>query len=106
MKHGSIAYWDEKFSTCEIAGAVALCVVRDLQVNLFRFGGFPQILVKEIDKNFEITIGIDDEKIVPQSFILQRSEAIKAAKKFQSNISEYDDAIFGRVQDALSKVVG
>lgn len=106
MKYGSTGYFKEKISTCEIAGAVALCAIRDLKVNLFRFGGFPQIVVEKNDSDFKITISITDEKVVSESFVLKRGEAIKAAKMFQSTTAEYDEAIFDRVQNALAKVVG
>jgi hypothetical protein len=106
MKFGSTFYQSKKVSTCEIAGAVALCAVHDLRVNLFRFSGFPQIVVQDNLEGFQVTVSISDEPPREASFMLSKDEAFKAAKRFQSKATEYDDTIFDRVQDALAKVVG
>lgn len=45
MKFRSIYYSTKQVSTCEIAGAIALCALHDLRVNLFRFDGFLHIVV-------------------------------------------------------------
>lgn len=96
----------ERVSTCEIAGAVALCAIRDLRVNLFRFGGFPQITVEQVDAGFDVKISVEAEPSMQASFLLSRTEGIKAAKAFQRNQNEHDITIFDRVQKALASVVG
>lgn len=106
MKYGSTFYQNKGVSTCEIAGAVALCAVHDLRVNLFRFGGFPQIVVRDTEKEFQVTISIKDEPAREASFCLSRDEAFKAAKQFKSQTTSHDVTIFDRVQDALARVVG
>lgn len=106
MKYGSTYYSSKKVSTCEIAGAVALCVVHDLRVNLFRFGGFPHIVVEEEGEGFKVTISVNDEQTIEDSFSLTRMEAFNAAKAFKKPNSMYDPQIFERVQIALVRVVG
>ena len=106
MKYGSTFYTAKKISTCEIAGAVALCAIHDLRVNLFRFGGFPQILVESINGQFRVTIIVTDESVREESFTLSEDLAFAAAKRFQSKVNGYDENIFELVQDALAKVVG
>ena len=106
MKYSSSFYSTKKVSTCEIAGAVALCAIEDLRVNLFRFGGFPQVVVEGMHEGFKVTVSISDEPPREASFMLSEDEAFEAAKRFQSKASGYDEAIFDRVQDALAKVVG
>jgi hypothetical protein len=96
----------EPISTCEIAGAVVLCAVRDLRVNLFRFGGFPQIQVEQAAAGFEVRISVDGEHGAEARFLLSRMEARTAAKAFKRSQSQHDPAIFDRVQAALSRVVG
>jgi hypothetical protein len=96
----------ERVSTCEIAGAVALCAIRDLRVNLFRFGGFPQITVQQVETGFNVRISVEGEPSVEASFLLSRTEAIIAATAFQRGHCEHDPVIFDRVQEALARVVG
>ena len=105
MKYGSTYYPKEKVSSCEIAGAVALCAVHDLRVNLFRFSGFPQIVVKADVEGFIVTVSIDDDPPRAASFLLTKDEAFEAAKRFKET-SEFKKSIFDKVQDALAKVVG
>lgn len=106
MTDNSKHFSKERVSTCEIAGAVALCAIRDLRVNLFRFGGFPQIRVSEVEAAFNVRISVDGEPPAEASFLLSRTEAIAAAKAFQRGKNEHDPAIFDRVQEALARVVG
>jgi hypothetical protein len=106
MKYGSIHFSTARVSICEIAGAVALCALRDLSVNLFRFGGFPQVLVQEAGDNFEVTISVIDEQKIEDSFTLTRTEAFNAAKAFKKGTTAHDPHIFERVQIALARVVG
>ena len=106
MENASKIFSMEGVSTCEIAGAVALCAVHDLRINLFRFSGFPQILVEHVDGNFEVTISIADKHQTQAKFILTRAEAMKAAKAFKKTQNRHDPAIFDRVQQALAHVVG
>lgn len=106
MKFGSISYRPENLSTCEIAGAVALCAVHDLRVNLFRFGGFPHIVVVEEGEGFKVTIAIHDDKVIEDTFLLTREEAFSAARSFKRPGSEFNPAIFDRVQASLARVVG
>jgi hypothetical protein len=97
---------DERVSTCEIAGAVALCAIHDFRVNLFRFGGFPQITVEHAEAGFNVNISVEGKLPSEASFVLSRQEGIAAAKAFQRRQSEHDPAIFERVQEALARVVG
>jgi hypothetical protein len=106
MEHGSKVFSSEGVSTCEIAGAVALCAIRDLRVNLFRFGGFPQISVEHGDGDFRVTISVHGKDEAQQTFSLTRAEGIKAAKAFKKDSDRHDPAIFDRVQEALARVVG
>ena len=108
MTDNSKHFSEERVSTCEIAGAVALCAIRDLRVNLLRFGGFPQIRVSEVEAAFNVRISVDSEPPPPAeaSFLLSRTEAIAAARAFQQGKNEHDPAIFDRVQEALARVVG
>lgn len=96
----------ERVSTCEIAGAVALCAIHDLRVNFFRFGGFPQITIGHVDAGFNVNISVEGKLSSNASFVLSREEGIAAAKAFQRSQSEHDPAIFERVQEALARVVG
>jgi hypothetical protein len=96
----------EHISTCEIAGAIALCAIHDLRVNLFRFSGFPQIRVELVENGFQVKISVDGDNPAEESFLLSRTEAISAAKAFKRTQSEHDPAIFDRVQKALASVVG
>lgn len=96
----------EGISTCEIAGAVAMCAIHDLRVNLFRFSGFPQILVEHVDGDFKITISVEGQHRAQDSFVLTREEAMKAAKAFKRTPEKHDPAIFDQVQKALAYVVG
>lgn len=93
-------------STCEIAGAVALCAIHDLRVNLFRFGGFPQITVEQVEACFNVKISVEGKLPSEASFVLSQEEGIAAAKAFQQSQSGHDSAIFNRVQEALARVVG
>jgi hypothetical protein len=106
MKLSGTYYQTEGVSTSEIAGAIALCAIHDLRVNLFRFGGFPQIIVEQINDNFKITISAADVPVREGSFLLSKEEAFKAAKRFKDKQLGYDESIFDRVQDTLAKVVG
>lgn len=106
MANTSKHFSKERVSTCEIAGAVALYAIRDLRVNLFRFGGFPQITVSEAVAGFNVRISVDVETAAEASFLLSRPDAIAAAKAFQRGQNEHDPAIFDRVQEALARVVG
>jgi hypothetical protein len=106
MKYGSTYYSTKRVSTCEIAGAVALCALHDLRLNLFRFGGFPNILVEEAGDDFEVTISVIDEQKIEDSFTLTRAEAFNAAKAFKKAANAHDPHIFERVQIALARVVG
>jgi len=104
--NGSTFYSDKKVSSCQIAGAIALCAVKDLKVNLFAYSGFPHIQVDdEGEKGFKITLRVFHDQAYEESFYLTRSEAFAAGKSFQSK-NEYYKPIFDRVQDALSKTVG
>ena len=50
-------YTSDKFSSSEVAGAVAEAALHDLRVNLFTFSGFPQIHVAEpVEDIFKITL--------------------------------------------------
>jgi len=107
MKYGSTYYSTKQVSTCEIAGAIVLCALHDLRVNLFRFGGFPHIVVVDAeDGNFNVTISVNDEKTVEEKFSLTCDEAFNAAKAFKKKNATYDPRIFDRVQTALARVVG
>jgi hypothetical protein len=106
MANNSKHFSKERVSTCQIAGAVALCAIRDLRVNLFRFGGFPQITVSEVEAGFNVRISVEGETTAEASFLLNRPEAIVAAKAFQRGQNEYNPAIFDQVQEALACVVG
>lgn len=106
MKYASTRYTTEKVSSCQIAGAVALCALHDLNVNLFRFGGFPQILVEASGDDFIVTISVDDEQKISDTFTLSRAEAFTAARAFQKDSRSHDQRIFERVQSALARVVG
>jgi hypothetical protein len=106
MKFGSTYYSTKQVSTCEIAGAIALCALHDLRVNLFRFGGFPHIVVEEAGEDFKVTISVNNEQTIAESFSLTRAEAFNAAKAFKKQNSMYDPKIFERVQIALARVVG
>ena len=106
MPNDSKHFSKERVSICEIAGAVAICAIRDLRINLFRFGGFPQITVSEVPAGFDVRGSVDGETAAVASFLLSRPEAIAAAKAFQRNQNEHDPAIFDRVQEALARVVG
>lgn len=96
----------ERVSNCEVAGAVALCAIHDLRVNLFRFGGFPQITVSQVEAGFNVKISVEGELPSEASFMLSREEGMAAAKAFQQNQSGHDPAIFDRVQEVLARVVG
>jgi hypothetical protein len=96
----------ERVSTGEIAGAVALCAIHDLRVNLFRFSGFPQITVEQVEAGFKVKISVEGKPPAEASFVLSREEGIAAAKAFQRSQSGHDAAIFDRVQEALARVVG
>jgi hypothetical protein len=108
LKYGSASYFSGKsrFSTCEIAGAVALCAILDLRVNLFCFAGFPQILVEKSADGFKVTISIADAERIESSFELTAKEAFAAVKAFRDDKLGHDKVIFDRVQHALSHVVG
>jgi hypothetical protein len=96
----------ERISTCEIAGAVALCAIHDLRVNLFRFSGFPQIRIDLVENGFQVKISVEGDHPAEESFLLSKAEAMSAAKAFKRSQSEHDPAIFDRVQKALARVVG
>ena len=99
-------YTRDKFSSSEVAGAVAEAALHDLRVNLFTFSGFPQIHVAEpVEDIFKITLSWIDTKESSISIELSRSEAKSAAHKFQ-NKQGFDRAIFAKVQDALAKLEG
>jgi hypothetical protein len=106
MKYASTRYTLEKVSTCQIAGAVALCALHDLHVNLFRFGGFPQIVVEASGADFIVTISVEDEQKISSTFALSRTEAFNAANGFKKDKFSHDQRIFDRVQSALARVVG
>lgn len=106
MIRNSKHFSKERVSTCEIAGAVALCAIHDLRVNLFRFGGFPQITIEQVEAGVNVRISVEGKSPSEASFILNREEAIAAAKAFQRSQSGHDSAIFDRVQKALAFVVG
>jgi hypothetical protein len=106
VENGSKIFSVERVSTCEIAGAIALCVIHDLRVNLFRFSGFPQILVEHVDGNFEVTISVAGNHQAQARFVLTRAEAMKAAKAFKKTQNRHEPVIFDRVQQALADVVG
>lgn len=92
----------DKFSSCEVAGAVAEAAIHDLRVNLFSFSGFPQIHISDpIDEVFNITLSWNSSSESKVSFGLTRAEAKTAAQKFKTG-NGFDPAIFDRVQSALA----
>ena len=103
--NGSIRY-SSGVSSCDIAGAVALCAIHDLEVNYFSYAGFPHIQVDdEKDRHFRVTLTVFREERIDVSFVITREEAFAAAKQFRAK-KGYHTGIFDRVQDALSKTVG
>ena len=96
----------DRFSSCEVAGAVAEAAIHDLRVNRFTFTGFPQIHVPvsaPIDPVLKITLSWNASTESKVCFELTQAEA-KTAVKFFKDGSGYDRAIFDRVQTALKEL--
>ena len=94
----------DKFSSCEVAGAVAEAAIHDLRANLFSFSGFPQIEVLDpIDNVFTIKLTWNSSSESQVFFELTRAEAKTAVKKFKIG-KGFDETIFDRVQSALAKL--
>jgi hypothetical protein len=91
-------------SGCEVAGAVALCAIHDLRVNLFSFSGFPQISVSDLKNGvFKVTLSVGAHSEHSYEFSLSKEEAATAAKKFKVG-NEHDKKLFEVVQKGLAAV--
>jgi hypothetical protein len=71
-------------------------------VNLFSFHGFPQIEVSG-DPGGLFTVVLSWKKHASMQFQLSEAEAKAAVKKFTSG-TDYDPAIFNKVQRALAEL--
>ena len=89
-------------SSAQVAGAVAEAALHDLRVNLFSFHGFPQIEVSG-DPGGLFTVVLSWKKHASMQFQLSEAEAKAAVKKFTSG-TDYDPAIFNKVQRALAEL--
>jgi hypothetical protein len=96
----------ERVSPGDIAGAVALCALQDLRENTFRFAGFPQITVEQVDSGYNVKISVAGKLPLEAGFVLSPDEGAAAAKAFRQSRGAHLPAIFDRVQEALAHVVG
>ena len=92
-----------KVSGAEIAGAVAACLIRDVQNNGLRINGLPQISVNRAGcdaTEYEITLNFDSARV---AFEVPALEAIRAAQRFKKGWPQAG-AFFDLVQEALWKL--
>jgi hypothetical protein len=102
----STYYLKQDISTCEIAGAITLAALHDLRVNLFTFGGFPQVSVFEASTDkFKIVLSwVSNEGITNSvDFELSEKAAFSAAKRFRKK-NTHEQAIFEPIQKALAEL--
>jgi hypothetical protein len=82
-------------TTNQVAGAIALALLRDLRVNNFTFQGFPEIRVTYKDKVFDVRLRIQDAEIGP--FSLTEKEGTALAKQLNKD-GQVEDTFFPKVQ--------
>jgi hypothetical protein len=83
-------------SSGDIGGAVALAVIEDICVNGLGLQGFPQVVVGQVAKDFNITLKFNDTSA---EFVITADEAKRAVKAMKAG-KGYSKEIFRRVQDA------
>jgi len=104
--NGSTHYQPSGARSCDIGGAIALCVIEDLRVNYSGYSGFPHIQVTDDTAGgFTVTISVFRNERLDYPFTISRAEAFAAANAFRSG-NGFDQSLMDRVQDALSRTTG
>ena len=82
-------FYQDDFSSSEVAGAVAEAAIYDLRVNKSPFPGFPQIHVSDtIDDVFNITLSWNASSESSASFELTFKEAKAAVEEVPTVLKE------------------
>ena len=96
-------YFQDKFTTNQVAAAIAAAMLRDLRINGFSFRGFPSVLIERVGENFDVHISCNGKTVGPLSipFTIAKEQAWKFKKG-----EEMDAELFEKVQDLLIKLEG
>ena len=93
-------------STNDIAGAVALEAIHDMQVNNFAFSGFPSIWAEPFtDGTTTVFITERSNPDISVSFQLGQEDAVAAGKHFQKG-ERFGGDLFDTVQKKLAELEG